>query len=296
MSNESLNKGRKLEKAVESIERILLATNPSLKGAKLSIEGEKEIFVDGVKHQIDLFVRIEHGKGYNSTFIFECKNWKRNVGKNEIIIFEEKIKASKAQKGFFVAKEYTKFAKKQAKINKRVTLLYFESAKIDISTFPKINCVFYKNFKISNATFIPFGLENKKEKKRTYFDIKKDQIIHKGIKKSLQSFFDEICRTAANEKVDKDKVEDYPEGEYELELKKNFIFKKNDLVFPSEKLKKNPIRKLILQMNFNFNLSKPRITSMINVRDRGSVLECDPIKLGKGEIKISFVRISNLDN
>ena len=66
---------------------------------------------------------IDVGGGYNSFFIFECKNWQEAVGKNEIIVFSEKADAVQAQGGFFVAKSFTADAQAQAKKNPRITLL-----------------------------------------------------------------------------------------------------------------------------------------------------------------------------
>src|SRR5260370_16030093 len=56
-------------------------------------------------------------------FIVECKNWKEAVGKNEIIIFSEKIDVSRATSGCFVAKSYTDDAVNQARQDRRITLL-----------------------------------------------------------------------------------------------------------------------------------------------------------------------------
>src|SRR5689334_20905416 len=60
-------------------------------------------------------------KGYTVTFIFECKNWEDAVGKNEIIIFSEKIDAVSAQRGYFVAKSFTRDAEAQALKDPRMT-------------------------------------------------------------------------------------------------------------------------------------------------------------------------------
>jgi hypothetical protein len=79
-----------------------------------------------VKHEIDLWVSVAIAKGYNSIFIFECKNWEDKVSKNEIIVFSEKIDVTNAQKGFFVAKSFTKDAVAQAAKDARRQLLTAE--------------------------------------------------------------------------------------------------------------------------------------------------------------------------
>ena len=103
-------KGDALEAAVAAIERHILGTSPRLSEKTFLIESKKRIFVNGVHHEIDIFVTIDPGGGYKSVFIFECKNWEDAVNKNEIVIFAEKVAAAQAQRGFFVAKSFTKDA------------------------------------------------------------------------------------------------------------------------------------------------------------------------------------------
>ena len=70
--------------------------------------------VGDVHHEIDVCVAVGAAKGYESVFLFECKNWADPVGKNEIIVFAAKIDAAVAQPGYFVAKQFTKDALAQA--------------------------------------------------------------------------------------------------------------------------------------------------------------------------------------
>lgn len=116
-------KGRELEIAVEAIEAVILESSPSLLGP-FQIERRKRITVGDVHHEIDIFVQVGAAKGYESTFIFECKNWEAPVGKNEIIVFSEKIDATVAQRGYVVAKGFTRDAFAQAAKDPRITTLY----------------------------------------------------------------------------------------------------------------------------------------------------------------------------
>jgi hypothetical protein len=117
-------KGAALEGAVHAIEAVILESAPSLRGQRFHIERRKTINVAGVHHEIDIFVTVGVAKGYESTFIFECKNWEDPVGKNEIIVFQEKITAAAAQRGYFVAKQFTKDSLAQAAKDSRTTILY----------------------------------------------------------------------------------------------------------------------------------------------------------------------------
>jgi hypothetical protein len=96
-------KGNSLEAAVAAIEALILATAPGLREKTFLIESKKIVKVDGVRHEIDIFVTIDLGQEYKSIFIFECKNWKDAVDKNEIIILSEKVRATAAAHGYLVA-------------------------------------------------------------------------------------------------------------------------------------------------------------------------------------------------
>ena len=75
-------KGDVLEAAVAAIERHILATSPALRDRTFVIESKKVINVGDVHHEIDIFVTIDLGRGYQPIYIFECKNWQDSVGKN----------------------------------------------------------------------------------------------------------------------------------------------------------------------------------------------------------------------
>src|SRR5215469_1042866 len=98
-------KGVALEVAVHAIEQVILESSPALRGELFHIERRKILIVGGVRHEIDIFVTVGAAKGYESTFIFECKNWDKPVGKNELIVFSKKIDAATAQRGYFAAKK-----------------------------------------------------------------------------------------------------------------------------------------------------------------------------------------------
>lgn len=116
------DKGDALENAVAAIEEVILQSSIGM-SRKPTIEKKKIIIVNEVRHEIDVYVTADLAPGYKPTFIFECKNWREAVGKNEIIIFSEKIDASRAASGCFVAKSYTSDAVSQAKKDPRITLL-----------------------------------------------------------------------------------------------------------------------------------------------------------------------------
>jgi hypothetical protein len=115
------DKGDALENAVAAIEEVILRSSARA-GTKAIVEKKKIITVEGVRHEIEVYVTVDLAPGYKPVYIFECKNWKEAVGKNEIIVFSEKINPARATSGCFVAKSYT-HAVGQAKKDPGITLL-----------------------------------------------------------------------------------------------------------------------------------------------------------------------------
>jgi len=153
----SMEKGNALEDAVRAIETAIIPVSPGYAKGTFQIQG-KRIFSSGnVRHEIDIHVTASLAVGYDAVFIFECKNWKSKVGKNELIVFSEKIAAAGAQRGFFVAPSFTKDAIAQAKKDSRVVLLissYFEpAARVLFPQFELLNT----EFTSAKVTILGFG-------------------------------------------------------------------------------------------------------------------------------------------
>ena len=104
-----------IEKMIHSIRKI--------PPESISMVRRKIICPSGVRHEIDLWVEVKFGDGYDAIYIFEAKNWKRPVGKNEIVDFMEKMRVSGAQAGFFYAQSFTSCAEAQSKLRPNVNLV-----------------------------------------------------------------------------------------------------------------------------------------------------------------------------
>jgi hypothetical protein len=115
-------KGQILEDSVSAIEQTVLRVAANASG--FTVYPRRRIVSEGVTHEIDLWVTIHNVPGYDVTVIFECKNWHtKKVGKNDILVFSEKIRVSKAQRGFFIATTFTKDALAQAKKDSRIEIM-----------------------------------------------------------------------------------------------------------------------------------------------------------------------------
>lgn len=135
----SLEKGNRLEQAVRRIETSIIQSVPGYSEAKFQIESKKIITVAGVRHEFDLWVKAQIAAGYESNFVFECRNREEKASKNDIIVFAEKVKVANAAKGFFIAKSFTQDALAQVALDGRLIALVAEEidpASIEFQFLP----------------------------------------------------------------------------------------------------------------------------------------------------------------
>jgi len=55
----SQKKGDALEDAVHVLESVILQTNPATKEATITIETKKRVTIEGIRHEIDVFITID---------------------------------------------------------------------------------------------------------------------------------------------------------------------------------------------------------------------------------------------
>jgi hypothetical protein len=103
------NDGRDLERAVWLIERMVL-DDFGLRG-KITAEPRKRIVTNGVPDEIDLYVRIDSAPGYESVFVFECKDRVDPSDKTDVETLRGKIERTNAAAGYLIARGFTKAAK-----------------------------------------------------------------------------------------------------------------------------------------------------------------------------------------
>jgi hypothetical protein len=150
--------GKSLERATELIERHILDHIEKKDIGQVRIQSNKIITIKGVRHEIDIYVTVDLKIGTQLIYIFECKNYKSKViSKNDIIIFDEKINVIGAQKGYFVAKKYSKDSINRAAESPRIELLILDnenSRVFDPDYFIQIKSFHIKNCN-ANMTVCP---------------------------------------------------------------------------------------------------------------------------------------------
>jgi hypothetical protein len=271
--------GKELENAVEQIEQFIFNSNPALTEAEIRLEKRKIIISNGTKHEIDIYAEINLGSGYNSTFIFECKDWSKPVGKNEIIVFIEKIKVTIAQKGFFIAKSFTKDAVAQAKNDNRLQLIYMDT-DFAINHFPNL---------IVNSTHLNTVTINALTDDNTFIERRslntKETIIrHYGQESNFSDFFLPIVRPLALERIKNEPVKSMSIGEYPYSYSTVLDFSGKGILADDFEL-----GKLNVTINFDLRISEAKILSKFDIKTRGRIVSFEPIESADGTINISFI-------
>ncbi len=289
MENNPSVKGNSLERAVEFIEKTILATNPSLRGAKFEIETKKKVNNGGARYEIDLFVQIDQGFGYKSIFIFECKNWEAKVSRNEITEFSEKIKITKAQKGFFIAKGYTSDAEARAKQD-NIDLLYVDDNPIDLS-FPQFD-FFNKINKIIAIEVRGFGVIDDLKTNREVIDWENCIVKYKDRDGKFKDFITLLTEEMASEIMKDDKLNNLVTGKHSFESEKEFLFQKGELFIKEPSLYRE-IEKVKIKVVFETELIRPKVVFRIDVLTRGRFIEYEAVKTSTGgEVKFEMVTIN----
>jgi len=274
-------KGHSLEIAVHAIETVILESSPSLRGQPFLIERRKRITVDGVHHEIDVFAEVGAAKGYASIFIFECKNWETPVGKNEIIIFSEKIDAAVAQRGYFVAKTFTKDALAQAAKDKRITILY--ATEHDPTNVPPPES-FHLTAPASVKCSTTFRVAGTSGTKLDTIQVEGKLVRLCGsdvlLADYLTSWLDELYR----QRLLWFYTADLPEGVHPLLVEDQRSFRAGELFIDGRE-----IEGVHLQAEFGVEIIRPAVISDYEVSTRGRVIRLAKAKVRDFAIDTSFV-------
>lgn len=260
----NMQKGNELENAVRAIESAILREAPGYSEDAIRIHGKKIVQSDGVKHEIDVFVTVKHAPGYDSVFIFECKNWSSKVGKNELIIFSEKIKVSGAQKGFFIAKSFTRDAKAQAKKDSRISLLTaYNFSPLTRMRFPQFQLVNIISCEI-NAEIIPFRSDGV----RQTIDLDGRSIVMNGKTYDAKEFIEELANKSRDQQINRSGVNDFPEGTYQIEIEETYKYTEDELM-----IDKLPIEGIKIKGMANVEKLVSSVVSIYEVESRGRLIK-----------------------
>jgi hypothetical protein len=263
-------KGDALHRAVSTLEHYILGTSPSLKEKTFLFENKKIVCVGGVHHEIDIFVTVDIAPGYRAVYIFECKNWKKAVGKNEIVDFSEKIDALQATHGYFVAKSFTKDARAQAKKDSRVTLLVateHDPTEIPIpgdlhlteTAAKQLGVSLSKRGRAKDALYQPVDIGSAKAE------------LH-GIAIDFRDYLNNWADEVMNQDTLKFPSGHLAPGKYERKTDSTRTYEPKELLFDGR-----DIEYITMEVHYTVTLHKPPVVTHFDIESRDRVLSLAPV-------------------
>jgi hypothetical protein len=268
-------KGDSLENAVAAIEEVILQSSAGM-GRYPIVEKKKIITVNGVRHEIDIYVTADLAPGYNAIFIFECKNWKEAVGKNEIIIFSEKIEVSHATSGCFVAKAYTSGAVSQAQRDPSITLLL--AAEHDPESGPEVFQFFTRSPEMSklDVTMFKFGSMGL-DPKPVSTESAQLEYLGKPVNFAwqLNSWSMEVCENDLMSSFE----EPVPAGIYPRVVNGDLHFEAGQV-----RLNHEEVERLAFHVEYKVSVTRVPVVSHFEVRSRGRCITFAPQLIGNDTI------------
>lgn len=272
-------KGDALQRAVRAVEEHILHTAPALKEKPFLIEDKKIVCVGGVHHEIDIFVTVDVAPGYRAIYIFECKNWKKAIGKKEIVDFSEKIDAVNATHGYFIAKSFTKDARAQAKKDARITVLVATESDptgIPIPGELHLTITTAKHLQVNAFKRNYSGQELKP------LDVQKAE-LH-GAEISFKDYIIKWADAAMGQDVLRIPSHRMSPGDYDQTGKSTRYFEPRELL-----LNGDDIERMEIEMNYVFSIYKPPLVSLFDIESRGRVLLLAPVAARNAVFQMKIV-------
>jgi hypothetical protein len=279
---ETLKKGNALEDSVRAIEFTILRSFPGYSESTFRIEGKKILSVEGVRHEIDLYVSVSLGAGYGAVFIFECRNRQEKADKNDIIVFAEKIHVANAQRGFFVAKAYTADAVAQAKKDERIELLSvaeFEPAAVEVpGAFHGIQLGethSHLSIRAKSATIGEFPV-----------DLETALLTLDAVETPLKPYATEWIQQASNRRCDRFPSGLVEDGMHVLEFDESRKFEVGQAVVDGF-----PVAEIQLTGTVQVYVSRAVVVSAFEVATRGRVVTVR-VEMPLGQLQAQFVQLT----
>ncbi len=276
-------KGRALESSVRAIETVILHASPSLAKKTFCISSNRVVTVDGVRHEIDVHVEVAIAPGYDAVFLFECKNWEAKVGKNEIIVFSEKISALRAQKGFFVAKSFTADALAQAKKDARMELLV--AAEIDSVPLPFDFFCVSPQIVTTEVSFARTAGSDDGGNSRVAIDI--ESAISLSEFASVRAYAAAWAADVVNGDVSLFKAHEVPDGEYSREVVATRNYDDSPLDVGGTTCTRARIK-----VAYRIRVVRPAVVTDYQVETRGRAISFAPVRLGPADVQVSLIALS----
>ncbi len=232
-------------------------------------------------HEVDIFVTVEIAKGYTSTFIFECKNWEDAVGKNGLIVFSEKIDATSAQRGFFVAKSFTKDAAAQAQKDPRITLLTATEHDPATTITPER---FHVTAPASLKPTVTFRVAGSSGKNVSPIDVQGKNVRLYSQEVLLTEFLNDWIKELYAERLLHFSTAHLTDGIHPMTASGERSFGSGECILNDQE-----IEHLQMDLECGVQIIHPVVLSHYEVSSRGRVIRLAPVKIHNVAIETAFV-------
>lgn len=268
-------KGDALENAVNKIEQYLLKITPELREQDFTFETKKQVTVDGGQREIDIYVTRKAAHGYDSIFIYECRNRKTPANWVDIAAFSRKIEATSATWGCFVAKRFAKTARAEAKRDQRVRLLVAEEILEPTDLF--VHFPQLKNLNVTLRRLLggePVDYGNMPEV-RTYY---------RGWAVPLKPMLISVAQDVCMEDIHNFMTTAPSEGVHEFEKHVTIPLGRLELV-----VNDSEIAATIFDINYHVRVIRTVVVSQFHVEGRGRYVQAQNVKFGEFDIPVEIV-------
>ena len=280
---EAIKPGRALERAVTFIQETILKHDPKLKVSDFVIEPDKIVTIAKVRHEIDVYVKTLPNSPYEAISIFECKHWNKPVGKNEIIILSEKVKAASANRGFLVAKEITKHAQAQLDLDNRLRFIKF--TEDFFSPLNSASLLYLCTDEISTAiSFHERGIIREKPHRLKYEDVK-CQLNDESV--SFSNFARKHVRDMVREDQETNKTRYRHESNHFCSVGTHIDFNPNEFTINNA-----DVESMDIESRYWLSVRRQKIISKFEFKTQGRVFMFEPIADIDGKkIEIKLVEL-----
>jgi Restriction endonuclease len=279
---DSNSKGTALEQAVRTIERIILRDWTGTANPDFRIEVRRVVTVAGVRHEIDVWVELRGAPGYGALYIFECKNQKKKVSKNDILAFSEKIRVVSAARGYFVAKQFSQDAIAQAKLDSRIELLTAEEA--EVVGLPAVPAFVVLDAWTSRVNFIERGGDATKQRQVPM----PQELLLDGAPLDASLYLQAWVAEVRDRRLNAFDSVSASTGNYELEAHDERVFEDGRLFLDGAELER-----VILDVAMPIRVLRPAVVSHFHVIDRGRTWALEPIAIGDGNLSVAITTLDH---
>jgi hypothetical protein len=235
------------------VERLLIAHRPQLVEKQISIELRKRKVIEGVLYEFDLWIESEDA----GLFLVECKDWKDKypVGRDVVIVFDEKMQLTNASGGYIVARKFTRYAKARAQRQPRLTLQVMNEDLAGLALISGLHEVqtslIWEECRIYlNGAHGDPGITGDRD------------CIYRGEPTTLSRLGPELYKRALTERMSNEPTSTMPEGSYRIDY---------EVEYDSEDLEIGDFRpaSIGVEVAFSVEVMQPKISWHYNFIDRG---------------------------